>query len=119
MFLPETAYIPDFCKIPVMHVFLNVETDSRTKLLKVSSRQCGRSYDGSSTVQNIQQIRDGIDGLYQSSPSFQQDFFQSFDEGTLIEKPSLSIYLARSYSNLNHGQKDNKSLYKFIFIITN
>jgi hypothetical protein len=103
------------CETSNMLVFLNVETDSRVIQLKVSSKPCSFAYmfDGS-TVQNIQYVRDRLESYFSDI----QELSWEFGDGTLIENPSLSISLALSYCHLNHGQKDNKSLYKFIFIIT-
>jgi hypothetical protein len=54
-------------------------------------------------------------------PYFKQEFAK-FGNGALIKNTSLSIYMGKWYPSYSGGwdfkYKEDKSLYKFIFIIT-
>jgi hypothetical protein len=72
-----------------------------------------------------QYLNDGLDiphvwSLLESwQPHFQSEFSWNIAEGTRWTDTSLNIFMAKAYTRMDHGQEDNKGMYKFIFIITN
>jgi hypothetical protein len=122
----SVAYIPGGNLDPIrIHAYLRVETDGEVFRLKVSSKSCGpNSYTDEDSDSNVRYIWDLLE-RWQSNPSdprffprFEDQFKYWFGEGTPLNT-SLNIFMAKAYTRLQHNQENNKSVYKFIFIITN
>ena len=125
----------EFVKGFIVHAFLRVETDTKTIELKVTSPICGGWHwndsvtSGSETIQSIWEWFESA----QSSPAqqkgfpyFQQEFYRFLHEesagGTLLETPSLYIYLAGRSPRRTFESDESffieKNRYTLIFLIT-
>jgi hypothetical protein len=118
----SVAYIPrqeDYDNVKI-HVCLRVETDRKVTQIRVIARPYRYKNDGTD-MQHISDLLEEWQSTADSHDSltcFKQQFVQSLGNGVLLESASLGIYMAKAYSRVQHHQEDNKSLYKFIFIIT-
>jgi hypothetical protein len=113
-----------FNKIRI-HATLRMEDGENTSQLKVSSQKCGPFFELIYDGTDIQQVWDLLniwqyDPQSNYGPYFDSNFTWAFGEGTLINNTPLSIYMASAYPYA-YKMNDNieKSLYEFIFIITN
>ena len=132
----ETGYIPpDVFNNFRMHAFLNLKTGENggVSLLKVSSQRCRIIGEFQNDGFDVQRVWDELE-VYESDSrwDFKDVFFNSFGKGT--KTPHFSIYMAKVYPIAdkvkyaveindafykNIAGKVEKSMYKFIFIITN
>jgi hypothetical protein len=122
----SVAYIPEGNLDSIrIHAHLRVETNGEVFRLKVSSNSCGpiHPYTDEDSDSNVRYIWDLLE-WWQSNPSdprflprFEDQFKYWFGEGTPLNT-SLRIFMAKAYTRLDHYQENNKSVYKFIFIIT-
>jgi hypothetical protein len=118
MYLPDVDF--DLIRI---HAYLRVETDGEVFRFKVSSKICGTNrYTGEDPDSNIRDVWNLFESWDPSDhrflPRFDDQFENWFGEGTLLNT-SLSIFMAKGHTRVVHNQENNKSIYKFIFIITN
>ena len=111
-----------------IHAFLRVEFGSDVLHLKVSSTQWGGN-----VYEDIKYINNGLDVQYiwdlleklqlfaeNNANMFEEYFLFHFGEGTSVNKTLLSIFMAKAYPfAFEMSDKPEKSMYKFIFIITN
>ena len=103
-----------------IHAFIRIEIEKNVSQLKLSSQRCGpHRFD-------VQQVWDNLEEWESQHSSmekpifFETCFYLSFYEGTLINKTPLSIYIANASPipwKMNYNIE--KSMYEFIFIITN
>jgi hypothetical protein len=105
-----------------MHADIHVETEKIDTTLRVFPLVLrGYLLDGRDEIKDI---RDLLESFINRCPKlddetcFKLSIFFMFGEGTMIENTPLSIYMTKAYHCLQHHQKENKSIYKFVFIIT-
>jgi len=117
---------PGFFNKIRIHATLRMEIGENVDQLKVSSVSCG-TWDklGYNRSDIVQQVWDEIEiweserAIYLSPQSFQKQFTWAFGEGTLINNTAFSIFIAHAEPNIIKMNYDvEKSMYKFIFIIT-
>jgi hypothetical protein len=106
-----------------IHAYLHVETDTEVVRSKVSSKICGpyQYRNDGSDIQHIQELLESWQSISANTdyPFVEQQFTRLFGEGRLLENTSLSVFMAKAYTQMDHHQENNKNLYKFIFIVTN
>jgi hypothetical protein len=120
-FNSATGYVlPEVYNSIEIHAYLHVETDGKAVLLKVSAKRCGE-YGRSVNygLDNVWRMLEfwQFDPANQDGTFFRNSFAWAHGEGTLWKDTSLSIFMG--YTHLQDNQEDNKSMYKFFFIITN
>ncbi|MDR2126965.1 MAG: hypothetical protein LBP63_09070 [Prevotellaceae bacterium] len=99
-----------------VHVGLNINVGNKNSLTLVSSKTCGAlAYinDGGDiqhVIDILQELLSAINPDY-----FTQEFPNYFGDRLLIQNTELQINMAKAYPSYDNG---NKSLYKFIFILT-
>jgi hypothetical protein len=118
----SSAYMPDpeALNNVRIHACLRVETGGKVTRLRVIASPYRYKNDGT----DMQHVRDLLEEWQsvadsQDSPArFAEQFVQHLGDGTLLESAPAGIYMAKAYSRLQHQQEEDKSLYRFIFIIT-
>jgi len=114
----ETEYIYPFDANKIrMHAFLNIKTGGNVYQLEINSRIWG-PYEFNNDGSDVQQVWNLLSS--QDNEIDSQSFVSNFDKGTLIANTSFSIFMAKAYPfACKLDYEPQKSMYKFIFIITN
>jgi hypothetical protein len=104
--------------------YIRMATETSDTILTVWSNSIGSYYmDGRDETLAIQDLLESFI-IHSCNPKmddetcFKGQFYYMFGRGKMIENTPLSIYLTKAYCKLQHNQEENKSIYKFIFIIT-
>ena len=128
LYIPSaTTYIfPESYKESKISAFLCIEIGKNILHLKVYSRLRAGRYlhefknDGLD-VQHIWDLVEECRFLAENNPDLFEGYFSyHFYPGTLINETQLSIFIAKVYPiTYEMNYKPEKSMYKFIFIVTN
>lgn len=100
------------------HAFLLVNIDDKiTRIIKVSSKQCGAmKYNNRDDITEITNMIEMWDSNLEKEYLFANEFERHFGEGTHIDGCSINIFMAKSFP-IEYKQAEKKR-YKFIFILT-